>query len=106
MHRWDRLQETHRVRMSWPRKEGFDGRRLDDLPGVHDADPIAQLGDDAQVVGDEKDGGADPPDEIIEDRQDLPLHGHVEGRGRLVGNQQGGPTGELHGDHGPLLHAA
>lgn len=34
------------------------------------------------------------------------LNGHVQGRRGLVGNQDGGATGDGHGDHGPLQHAA
>jgi hypothetical protein len=34
------------------------------------------------------------------------LKGHIQGRGRLIGNQQLWVTANGHGDHGPLLHAA
>ena len=42
----------------------------------------------------------------IEEAQDPGLHDHVEGRGRLVGQQQGRPRRERHGDHDALAHAA
>jgi hypothetical protein len=38
--------------------------------------------------------------------QDLRLNGHVERRGRLVGDQQPRPAGDGHGDHHALVHAA
>ena len=34
--------------------------------------------------------------------QHLRLHGYIEGRGGLVGNQQAGPVDERHGDKNPL----
>ena len=44
--------------------------------------------------------------ELVEDRQHLHLHGDVEGRGRLVGDQQVGLGGQHHRDHHALAHAA
>ncbi len=44
--------------------------------------------------------------EVVEDRQDLHLDGDVEGRGRLVGDQQVGLGDQHHGDHDALAHAA
>jgi hypothetical protein len=41
-----------------------------------------------------------------EQLQDLRLHGDVERRGRLVGDQQVGLVGERHGDHHALALAA
>ena len=38
--------------------------------------------------------------------EDLRLDGHVERRGRLVGDQQLRVAGDRHGDHHPLAHAA
>ena len=44
--------------------------------------------------------------QIQEQPQDLRLHGDVERRGRLVGDQSFGLAGERHGDHRALAHAA
>ena len=38
--------------------------------------------------------------------EDLRLDGHIQRRGRLVGDQQAGVAGQGHGDHGALAHAA
>ncbi len=35
------------------------GRLLDLPPGIHDDDALRHLGDDAEVMGNENDGGAD-----------------------------------------------
>ncbi len=41
-----------------------------------------------------------------EQAEHLGLHGDVERRGRLIGDDQPGPAGHRHGDHRPLAHAA
>ena len=79
---------------------------LDDLAGVHDRHPVAHLGDDAQVVGDQHDGRAGLVAQVAHEVEDLRLDRHVEGRRRLVGDQQLGLAGKGHGDHHALGHAA
>ena len=44
--------------------------------------------------------------DVLEQLQHLCLHGNVEGRGRLVGDQEVGLGDEHHRDHDPLAHAA
>ncbi len=44
--------------------------------------------------------------EILEQLKDLGLHGHVESRGRLVGDEELGPAGQGDGDGHPLAHPA
>ena len=44
--------------------------------------------------------------DALEHLEHLGLHGHVEGGGRLVGDEQVGVVGDRHGDHDPLAHAA
>jgi len=39
-------------------KSSFDRRALDDLAGIHHRDLVADLGDHAEIVRDENDGGA------------------------------------------------
>ena len=43
---------------------------------------------------------------IAEQGEYLALYGHVEGRGRLVGEQEAGFAGQRHGDHDALAHTA
>src|SRR4051794_12380377 len=45
-----------------------------DPAGVHHGDPVAGLGDDAEVVRDEQHRGVEAALHIREDRQDLRLH--------------------------------
>ncbi len=45
-------------------------------------------------------------DELVEQHQDVQAHRDVEGRGRLVGDEDVGSRDQHHGDHDPLAHAA
>ena len=51
-------------------------------PAVHHRDPVARLGDDAQVVGDEQQRGVEVVLQVGDDREDLGLDQHVESRRR------------------------
>ena len=79
---------------------------LDDLAVLHHADPVGDLAHDAEVVGDEQKRHAEPLLQVLQQREDLRLHGDVERRGRLVGDQQIGLVGERHRDHHALALAA
>src|SRR5215470_6727712 len=75
-----------------------DRALLDDPTGVHHHHPGADAGDQRHVVGDQHDGGAQLPVELLEERDDLRLDGHVQrGRG-LVRDQEAGLVGQSHGD--------
>ena len=91
------------------------GGRLQDLggrpdlgkaPGVHDGDAVGDLGGDAEVVGDHQDAAADLFAQAAEQLEDLRLHGHVQCRGRLVGDDQLGSAGDRHRDHDALAQPA
>jgi hypothetical protein len=88
-----------------------DRADLDQHPVLHHGDAVGDLGDDAEVVGDEEhahaaaDGLAigsptalDRPDQ----RQDLRLGRDVERRRRFVGDQQRRLECQGHRDHHPL----
>ena len=79
---------------------------LDDATGIHDRNVVRRLRHHAEVMRDEDHGrahlAAQPADQV----QDLRLDGHVERRGRLVGDQELRFAGERHGDHHALAHAA
>ena len=63
-------------------------RVLDDPAGVHDRDLVGDLGDDAEVVGDDHDRGVELALQALDQLEDLRLDRHVERRRRLVGDQQ------------------
>ena len=83
-----------------------DRPALDHPAAVHHDHPVGHLGDHAHVVGDEDDGGAGFLLQVADQLEDLRLHGDVERRGRLVGDEHLGAAGERHRDHHPLAHAA
>src|SRR5262249_30912241 len=71
---------------------------LDDLPQVHDGDPVGDVPHHAEVVGDEDIGEAVQVLQIGEEVEDLGLDGHVEGGDGLVGDDQPRVHGERPGD--------
>ena len=79
---------------------------LDDPAAVHHRDPIGDLGDHAEIVGDQDQAHAGLGLELLEQRQDLRLHGDVERGRRLVGDQDVGAQRERHRDHHALALAA
>lgn len=57
-------------------------------------------------MGDQHDRSAEFPLQFLHQRQDLRLHGNVECRRRLVGDQHLGSARQCHRDHHALPHAA
>ncbi len=104
--RRQRAQQAAGVRVDRVVEQLVDGTALDDPPRVHHLDAVSDPGDDAQVVGDEDDRRAQLSLHPLDHLQDLRLHGDVERRGRLVGDEHLGVVGDGHGDHRPLAHAA
>ena len=102
----DRLQQRLGVGVLGIMKERAHICHLGHPAQVHDDNPLGDLGDDAEVMGDHDDAHACLLLEPRHQLQYLRLGGHVQGRGRLVGDQQAGLAGESHGDHGSLAHAA
>ncbi len=83
----------------------IDGGLLDHPSQVHHGDVIAHLRHHTQVVGDEDDRHVDAGLQIAHQVQDLGFGGHIQGGGRLIGEQDGGGAGKRQGDHRPLAHA-
>jgi hypothetical protein len=79
---------------------------LHDPARIHHRDPVAELRHHAEVMRDEEDREPPVAAQVIEQRQDLRLHRHVErGRG-LVRDDHLGVVGQRHGDAHALPHAA
>ena len=79
---------------------------LHHLSRIHDNDLVADLGDHAKVMGDEDNGHSQFIFQFFQKFYNLCLDRHIQGRGRLVRNQKLRITGECHGNHDPLTHAA
>ena len=84
-----------------PGRPGFD-----DLALGHHADAVGDLSHDAEVMGDEQHRHAFAAFQAGEQFEDLRLHGDVERRRRLVGDQEFRLVGQSHGDHDALALAA
>ncbi len=101
----DACEQPARVRMLGSREQLPRCRVLHHLAGIHHRDAVGDAGDDAEIVGDQKDGEAELLLQPVQQPQDLRLHGDVERGGRLVGDQQLRIAHQRHGDHHPLAQA-
>ena len=79
---------------------------FDDLSVLHHDHIVGDAPDNVEVVGDEQHRHAELGLQVLEQLEDLRLHGDVERGRRLVGDQEVGAIGERHGDHHPLALAA
>ncbi len=102
----DRVQQGARVGGLRVGKDLGDRAFLDVGAVLHHADPVGQPGDDAHVVGDQRQRRAGLPLQLGHQVEDLGLHRHVQRRRRLVGDQQFRSRRERRRDHHPLAHAA
>ena len=80
--------------------------RLDHLAVMHHHDLFGEIGDDAEIVGDQENRHVERVLQIAHQFQDLGLKRHVERRRRLVGDEERRPADERHGDHRPLAKPA
>ena len=101
-----RGEELARVRVRGAFEHVLQRPGLDDAAFAHHRHPVRDLRDHPEVVGDEKQAHAAPALQLLHQAQDLGLHRHVQGGGRLVGDQQLGPAGDRHRDHHPLALSA
>ena len=83
-----------------------DRRLLDDPARVHHRDPVGDVGDHAEVVGDQDQAHVHLALQLGEQLHDLRLDGDVERGGGLVGDQHLGVERQRHRDHDALAHAA
>ncbi len=87
-------------------QDRLGGGNLHQFTGIHDADAIAELHHQGEVVGDEQNGEVELFFQGINLLQDLPLHHHIERRGWFIHDQELGVERHGDGDHQPLAHAA
>ncbi len=102
----DRRQQRLRVRVERRLEHRDPVGHLGDAADVHDRHPVADVLDDAHVVGDEQVGQVELALERLEQVQHLGLDGHVEGGHGLVAHQQVRLDDQRAGDADPLPLAA
>jgi hypothetical protein len=102
----DRAEQADGVGMLWPGKQFVDRRALDDLAGIHHRDLVADLGDHAEIVGNQDDRRAACGLQLPHQVENLGLQSHVQCGGRFVRDQQPGIAGQRHRDHDALAHPA
>src|SRR5438445_2612578 len=106
VHARDGLQSRSGVRVL-RRVEGLlDRALLQHAPDVHHDHVVRHLRDHAEVVGDEHDRGPVPSLQVAEEIQDLRLRRYVDGRSRLVDDQESRTARQLHRDHRALAQPA
>ncbi len=101
-----RVEQTPRVRVLRPLEDLARRAVLHRAAGVHHHHGVRRLGDDAEIVRDQDDADVELALEVLDQLEDLRLHGHVERGRRLVADQDGRVVDERHRDHRALAHAA
>ena len=89
--RRNRSHETSRIRMLRVRIKRPSRGRLHHTPGIHHRHPIRIPRHHPKIVRDENQRRVRLPRKFLQERQNLRLHGHVQGRRRLVGDDEPGP---------------
>ena len=79
---------------------------LHHLTGIHHHHIVRHLPDDTHVVGDKDDAGAEIPFDVVDQPQNLRLHGHIQRRRRFVTDKHGGIVAQCHGNDDTLAHTA
>ena len=95
-----------RVRLPWTGEDILACAHLDHASAVHYDDPIGNLGNDAEVMGDKHHGRVVLLLQLADQGEDLGLRGDVERGRRLVGDQELGLQDQGHRNDDALALAA
>ncbi len=106
VHAGDRAEQADRVRHAGVGEQRLHRRLFDGPPGVHDDDVVRDVGDHAHVVRDHHDRGAGLALRGLDEVEDLGLDGDVQGRRRLVRDDEPRVVRHRDGDDHALAHAA
>ena len=93
------------VRVPRTREQSARIRVLDDPAAIHHGNALGAPGDDAEVVRHQDHRHPQLRAQVVDELKNLALDRHVQGRRRLVGDQQPGLAGQGSGDHRALAHA-
>ena len=101
----DALHKSPGIGMQWFVKDLPNIPGFNHLTAVHHGQSVGHSGDHPQIVSDQKQAHLEFFLDGCQQGQDLGLNRYVEGRGRLIGNNQTGTAHEAHGDHHALTQA-
>ena len=102
----DRIQQAPRVGVQGLGVQRGDIGDLDEFARVQHQRAVAGTGENAEVVADVQHRRAPLADQVADEVQHGGLGGGIQGRGRLVEDQEPWIGGEGHGDHDALEHPA
>jgi hypothetical protein len=74
------------------------------VPGIHYRHPVAGFRHHSQIMGNQQDSRFNLPDQFFNKFQNMSQYCDIQGRGRLIGNQQLGAGNQHHGNHDSLGH--
>ncbi len=100
------MQQGARVWMQRLAEDPENIACLDHISGIKHHHLVAKLCNDAQVMGNIKDGCLHLVPQFPDKPRDLRFESDVQSRGRLVRDQKGRIGLQSQGDHDPLAHAA
>ena len=103
---WEAGEQALRIRMPRVMKKITRWRGFDHLPGVHHRHIVCDFRDNPEVVGDQEHRHPKLILEFLDEAHDLRLDGDIEGRGRLIGDEQLWSVRKRDGDHDTLPHPA
>ena len=75
---------------------------FNDASGLHHGGAAGDGPDDREIMGDQQEPHAGLALQFRDERENLFLHGHVEGARRFVGDQEFRPVGQRAGNHDAL----
>ena len=97
-----RAKQRPQIRVRGALKDIVERAAFHDLALIHHDDFLGDVGDDAEVMGDQQHGHAELALQFDDQLQDLRLDRHIEGGRRLVGDQQCRAAHQRHRDHRSL----
>ena len=99
-------EEPARIGLAGGDEHPAGGAGLDQAPVLQNREPVGQGTGERHVVGHEEERHAAVVAELAQERHDLGLHQDVEGRARLVGDEEFRPGGDGERDGDTLALAA
>src|SRR4051812_14120383 len=103
--RWNRRHQALSVWMQRQLQHRPNIADFDDFAGIHDADPVHQLGVHGEIVADGENRNAEFAAKLGERFENDALDVDIEGSGRLIGDNQLWPHRDRTGYDHALLHA-